>query len=179
MNAKAARSYAMGADVIIHSVNSLGVGQRATDGDSNVTGMCQAAGERWNDYRRAQEARQFLEELARSVQIPTDLLAQTIAHGPKEQRGIWVHPQAAIHLAMWGSPAFAVKVTAWVEPWYRTRRNPAVANDLSYDHGLLGLIREVWTLLHELDMYEAQDRLLLAATRSASWTLRTGPCTAT
>jgi hypothetical protein len=96
------------------------------------------------------------------VHIPADLLAQTVSTGPNEQRGTWVHPQVAIHLAMWCSATFAVQVTTWVEQGYVTRRNTAFTNDLSYDHGLLPLIREVRTLLQALDMYEDQDRLLLA-----------------
>jgi hypothetical protein len=40
---------------------------------------------------------------------------QKITTGPDEQRGIWVHPQVAINLAMWCSVGFAVQVTAWAK----------------------------------------------------------------
>jgi hypothetical protein len=103
--------------------------------------MDQAAGKRWPDDVRLETSKAFVLELARSVQIPTDLLSQTIATGPNEQRGTWVHPQVAIHLAMWCSAAFAVRVTRWVEAWLSSRRDPRVADELSSYHGVLALIR--------------------------------------
>lgn len=41
---------------------------------------------------------------------PGALLVQVISDGPNRQRGTWVHPRVAIHLAQWCSPKFAVKV---------------------------------------------------------------------
>jgi hypothetical protein len=39
---------------------------------------------------------------------------------------------------------------------------PGMAGDLSSDHGMLGLIREIRVLLEALDRFEDQDRLLVA-----------------
>jgi KilA-N domain len=94
-------------DVIVHSVNNVSIGQRADDGYINSTPMCQAAGKEWSGYRRLQSSEEFLEALSRSLQIHRDLLIQTITTGPNEQRGTWVHPQVAIHCAMWCSEEFA------------------------------------------------------------------------
>ena len=41
--------------------------QRADDGYFNVTALCQAAENRWPDYRRLQEIRDFLASLSRSA----------------------------------------------------------------------------------------------------------------
>ena len=42
---------------------------------------------------------------------------QVIQGGTPELQGTWVHPQVAVHLAQWLSPAFAVKVTLWIIEW--------------------------------------------------------------
>jgi hypothetical protein len=101
--------------IIVRSLNQLTVGQRASDGYINATAMYQAAGKQWKHYHENQTTREFFVALAGSVGIPTDLLTSTIMTGPNEQRGSWVHPRVAIHLAMWCSAEFAVHVTGWVE----------------------------------------------------------------
>jgi hypothetical protein len=80
------------------------------------------------------------------VPIPPTALMQTIQRGEPTRQGTWAHPQAAI----------------WGEAWCRPCRNPLVAGDLSSDHGMLGLIREIRVLLEALDRFEDQDRLLVA-----------------
>jgi hypothetical protein len=43
-----------------------------------------------------------------------DLLICVKITGPNENRGSWVHPDVAIHLAQWISQIFNIKVTKWV-----------------------------------------------------------------
>lgn len=91
--------------------------QRTADGYIHATKMCQANGKKLNDYTRLESTTAYLQELGGLTGIPADLLIHKITSGPNELRGTWIHPQAAIHLAMWCSPAFAVAVTAWVVEW--------------------------------------------------------------
>lgn len=93
--------------------NDVAIGQRL-DGYLNATAMCKAAGCEWKAYNRLGGTAAFLEELAGSVKISTDLLVQSVTAGPNAGRGTWVHPQVGYHLAQWCSPAFAVQVTEWI-----------------------------------------------------------------
>ncbi|MAT55244.1 MAG: hypothetical protein CMN32_12245 [Saprospirales bacterium] len=74
--------------------------------------MCKANGKQWNDYFRTERAQQYLQALARSTGIPVDLLAESITTGPNEERGTWVHRQAALDLSRWISAPFAVWMDA-------------------------------------------------------------------
>jgi hypothetical protein len=100
------------------------IAQRTTDGYVNATAMCQANGKEFFGYSRGKEAQAFLEALARSPQICGDPLTITKSTGPNEERGTWVHPKVAIHLAMWCSADFSVWVISWIYD-FMTKR-PAV-----------------------------------------------------
>lgn len=115
---------ATSSDIITHSLNQVAIGQRTRDGYINATAMCQAANKRMGNYLQNQETKAVLEELSRSAGIPADQLVQTITTGPNEQRGTWVYPDVAIHLAMWCSPTFTVQVVNWVKFWLQTRYHP-------------------------------------------------------
>ena len=80
---------------------ALPVGQRVSDGYINATAMCKAVGKKWSDYRRLETTQAFLDELARSLGYPMDLLTDSITRGPNHERGTWVHPFVAVTLAQW------------------------------------------------------------------------------
>lgn len=101
--------------LVPHSYQGSLIQLRADDGYINATAMCKAAGREWSAYRRSADG--FLEALEGSLRIRRDVLVQSIAAGPNEERGTWVHPQVAVNLAQWLSPAFAVKVSQWVVDW--------------------------------------------------------------
>jgi hypothetical protein len=63
------------------------VGQRVRDGYIHATAMCQTVRTEWSNYRQLQSTDAFLEELARSLGIPRDLLTHTITNGPNHKRG--------------------------------------------------------------------------------------------
>jgi hypothetical protein len=121
---------AISPDIITRSLNQVAIGQRAHDGYIHATALCKAASREWKHYHANETTSEFLQELAGSVGIPTDLLVQTIASGPNDGRGTWVHPKVAIHLGMWCSATFAVQVVTWVEQWYRTHQLPIIGQAL-------------------------------------------------
>jgi len=88
--------------------------QRCRDGYVNATAMAAACGGRLDNYMRSPQTRAFLDALARSLNLSERDLLEARQGGTPSEQGTWVHPQVAIHLAQWLSPAFAVQVTAWV-----------------------------------------------------------------
>lgn len=86
-----------------------------TDGYVNATKLCKKAGKLWADYSRLESTKAFLEALSRSMGIPIDVLIVSVVTGKNENRGTWVHPRVATHLAQWLSPEFAAQVSGWVE----------------------------------------------------------------
>ena len=80
---------------------------RRADGYFNATFMCQAGGKRWAKFMENAGTAELLEALEASTQIRTSELVQSIRGGTPHQQGTWIHPQVAIALAMWISPAFA------------------------------------------------------------------------
>lgn len=93
--------------------NNVEIGQRP-DGYLNATAMCKANGKEWSNYWQNAATKDFVGALEGSLGIPRDVLVVVVTTGPNEQRGTWVHPQVAYHLAQWCSPAFAVQVTEWI-----------------------------------------------------------------
>lgn len=103
--------------LVPHTYQGSVISQREADGYINATAMCKAAGKEWSSYKRLDASNEFIAALEGSLQIHRDLLIQTIATGPNEARGTWVHPQVAVHLAQWLSAEFAVKVSQWIVEW--------------------------------------------------------------
>lgn len=104
-------------NLIQSTFNSTNITQRSEDGYLNATAMCQANGKLLGHYLENQTTRDFLEALSGSIGIPIDFLVKKIATGANEKRGTWIHPQAAINLAQWCSPEFAVFVSQLVFSW--------------------------------------------------------------
>lgn len=103
--------------LVPHSYQGSIIQQRPDDGYINATAMCKAAGKLWGHYAENASTKAFLAALQGSIGNPMDPIVRTIAAGPNEERGTWVHPQVAVNLAQWLSPQFAVKVSQWVVDW--------------------------------------------------------------
>jgi hypothetical protein len=89
---------------------------RKSDGYFNGKDMCSVnPNKTMKDYMRNAQTKEFVEELKNEVvDMP---LIDIISTGANENRGTWIHPRVATHLAMWISPKFSVKVTGWIEEW--------------------------------------------------------------
>ncbi len=59
-----------GTDLITHSLGGKTVMQRESDGYISATAMCKAAGKKLNDYKRLENTKEYLEELASITGIP-------------------------------------------------------------------------------------------------------------
>lgn len=100
--------------------NGVRIAARPTDRYINATQMCKAAGKRWPDYWRMDQAQDFVKALSSSVQIHTDELVWSKAGRPANGGGTWVHLDVAIHLAQWCSPEFAVWVSRQIRNLFET-----------------------------------------------------------
>ena len=105
--------------LIPHVIENHVILQRASDGYVNATAMCQANGKQFSGYHRLDSTQEFLQELKVSCDSAGHPLVISRGTGPYEERGSWVHPQVALHLAQWCSPKFAVWVTHWLYDWMK------------------------------------------------------------
>lgn len=104
-------------DLIPHKAEGEIINQRASDGYINATAMCRAVGKKLGHYLESKATKEFLQELSSDIGIPISDLVIIIRGGIPDAQGTWVHPDAAIHLAQWCSPKFAVQVSRWVREW--------------------------------------------------------------
>jgi len=114
-------------ELIPHVVEKEIIQQRVKDGYINATAMCKAAGKEWSKYHQSSVTHAFFSALEKSLGISRDQIVQSIANGPNNLRGTWVHPQVAINLAQWLSPEFAVQVSSWVLDWMSGNVKPSAA----------------------------------------------------
>ena len=115
--------------------NGVEIQRRPTDGYVNATAMCKANGKRLNDYVRLERTQEYLRALAAQTGCGAAVagipatgkpdLVQIIQGGPPHLQGTWVHPQLAVDLARWISPAFAV----WMDGWFLESLTPRLAAD--------------------------------------------------
>lgn len=140
----------------LHDYQGQPIEQRE-DGYFNATQMCKAAGKLFADWQRLDTTHEYLEALSKNMGIPIFKLVEA-----KKGRSnyTWIHPKAAIHLAQWLSPQFAVFVTDVVMA-YAEGRLKAVLDDptiptwakalISYDpYPRTRMLRELYTELARL-----------------------------
>jgi hypothetical protein len=101
-------------------LNEIVIPTRYIDNYVNLTEMCRAGGKKFNDWRRLEKTKEFLDTLSTSAGIPADLLIKVISRGPNEQRGSWGHPQVAVNVAQWISSKFDVEVSRHILELYTT-----------------------------------------------------------
>jgi len=88
---------------------------REEDGYINVTNLCKAGNKKFYGWHRLDKTKAFLRLLSAEAQICASALIKTNKGGNnKNQQFTWVHPQIAINIAQWISPAFDLKVSGWV-----------------------------------------------------------------
>lgn len=103
--------------LVLHTYQGSLIDQRATDGYINASAMCNAAGKEFNAYSILDSTAAFLTELSSVTGIPVTGLIQSVSGKVPTLQETWVHPQVSIHLALWASPQFGVRVSEWVVEW--------------------------------------------------------------
>ncbi|MGB3208702.1 MAG: KilA-N domain-containing protein [Crinalium sp.] len=121
-------------NIITHSVNSVAIELRTTDGYLNGTAMCVAHSKDISDWLALQSVWELVTALANRLGInpktgdfrfsartkvsafyPTLVIVKR--GSPESGGGTWIHPKLAVHLAQWCSPEFALLVSDWVDEW--------------------------------------------------------------
>jgi hypothetical protein len=91
------------------------IDHREEDGYINVTNLCKAGNKKFYGWHRLDKTKAFLRLLSAEAHICASALIKTNKGGNnKNQQFTWVHPQIAINIAQWISPAFDLKVSGWV-----------------------------------------------------------------
>lgn len=83
---------------------------RRVDGYFNCTEMCKTGGKMIAQYRLNASTKDYMECLSKELNIPQEKLLEPGVGGASS----YIHPLAAVHLAQWISPAFAVFVSKLV-----------------------------------------------------------------
>jgi len=111
------------AELITRVFNGVEIRQRKADKYLSGTDMCQTVGKFFWNYNENKTTKAFLDELEKGLRIPVSQLIESRKGNTSTfVQGTWVHPQVAMHLAQWCSPAFAVQVTKWLLELYETGR---------------------------------------------------------
>lgn len=66
--------------------------QRLMDGYVNATALCEAAGEKINDYYRLKSTTEYMDALYPEMGIPVSGLNQIVRKGVPELQGTWMYP---------------------------------------------------------------------------------------
>ena len=90
---------------------------RPEDGYLNATQMCKVGGKDMYEYKRSDATKTFIQTLQGEPGCFGLDLIQSRRGGSADQRGTWIHPRVATHLAMWISPKFGVFITDIIDKW--------------------------------------------------------------
>lgn len=123
---------------------------RKSDGYINATKLCQSSGKpskTWSNYIKVEGHKAYIHELESALTIGRALLIQSSATGSYEDRGTWVHPRIATHLAQWISAIFAVKVSGLIDRYVRgditTEESHAAANIVNRSSNTVTLATDI------------------------------------
>ena len=115
-------------DYLSRAFNGHKIAQRPSDGYINATDMCKVKkGKLLADWRRNKDTQAFIDALSFNMGIPILKLVISVVGG--DRSGTWIHPKAAIHLAMWLNAHFAVQVISWTSRF--------ISGDLTLVHDLV------------------------------------------
>jgi hypothetical protein len=89
------------------------------DGFINATDMCKAGGKQFKNWYRLDSTKELIEELDNKLKksvahIWATKIVDIIQGGSAKLQGSWIHPDLAVHLAMWISPTFGIQVSGWI-----------------------------------------------------------------
>jgi hypothetical protein len=87
---------------------------RDEDGYINVTNLCKAGKKHFNDWKKLDKTKVFLNALSKCVLISLNLLIKHSIGETNHEQYTWAHPQIAINISQWISPKFDVKVSGWI-----------------------------------------------------------------
>lgn len=84
------------------------------DGYICATSLCKASKKRLDNWMRSSETKAVIKLLMEKSNQPRDHLIHVIQGGNAKLQGTYIHPDLAINLAQWCSPAFSLQVSKWI-----------------------------------------------------------------
>jgi exonuclease VII small subunit len=125
------------------------------DGFINATAMCKAGKKLFGNWYKSDPTKELIKVLEEKIKNDTDIHNQKsdihyeyhkiidIKKGNSStySQGSWIHPDLAVHLAMWISPAFGIQVSGWVRELALT--GMVIVGEEKTHHQLLALQNEV------------------------------------
>ena len=112
----------LGGEITLNGITVLA----REDGFVNATAMCKAGKKLFGNWYKSEPAKElikFLENKLKNADIQIEYREKNgynkvidIKKGGNNQQnqGSWIHPDLAVHLAMWISPSFGIQVSGWV-----------------------------------------------------------------
>jgi hypothetical protein len=85
------------------------------DGYINATLLCKAGNKQFGSWSRTETAKKLIKSLEKYYNIESSKLVEIKQAGNSKTQGTWIHPDLAVHLAMWISSDFSIKVSHWVK----------------------------------------------------------------
>jgi hypothetical protein len=96
-------------------INGLTIQARSSDCFINATLLCRAGNKKFADWSRQENTKHIIDSLSREMGVPNSLLVDAKkGNSTQFTQGSWIHPDLAVHLAMWISSDFGVKVSRWI-----------------------------------------------------------------
>ena len=101
------------------------------DGFINATALCKAGGKLFGNWYKSEPAKELIKVLENKIQneyreksdiqneyreeseYPTVIDIKK-GNTSKFSQGSWIHPDLAVHLAIWISPAFGIQISRWI-----------------------------------------------------------------
>ena len=81
------------------------------DGYIDATMMCKAGGKEFPNFMTSKHTNELIDYISSNLRIPRMALVVSKKGGnDRSATGTWVHPEIAVHLAMWVSIPFSVHV---------------------------------------------------------------------
>ena len=110
--------------------NGHTIHQRPSTGYIHATAMCKVKpSKKIAQWHMNKETQAFLEALSLRTGIPVKRLVQTSTARSDRGGGTWIHPEAAIHLAMWIDPSLAVQVIQWTSRFFSG--DPSIGKEIT------------------------------------------------
>ena len=108
----------LGGEITLNGITVLA----REDGFINATAMCKAGGKLFGNWHKSEPTKELIKALQNKINTDihfeyrgkSELIEIKKGGNDKNTQGSWIHPDLAVHLAMWISPTFGIQVSGWV-----------------------------------------------------------------
>jgi len=98
-------------------LNNITIESRESDLFVNATQLCKAGGKQFNNWFKLDSTKALIGELENRLNphIRGLPISAVETKRGRYHSGSWIHPDLAVPLAMWISPAFTIQVSRWIQ----------------------------------------------------------------